>query len=322
MAAIDLDSVAFVGDRLHRPECVLATRRGDLYTSDWRGGVAQIGPEGRIDLFTGATDDLPEGLRPNGIALEPDGSFLFANLGTEHGGIWRLSRNGQVRPVIRSTDGIDLPPSNFVTRDAAKRLWATVSTRLRPRSLDYRRDARTGFIVLHDERGSRIVADGLGFANECLVDPAGQFLYVNETYARRLSRFPLRAGGALGAKEVIAEFGRGQYPDGLAFDVEGNVWIAGIISNQLLRISRRGDISVMLEDADDAHVGWVEEAYATGRLGREHMDKISSRCLRNISSIAFGGPDLRSGFLGCLLGDRIARVPMPVAGTAPVHWEY
>jgi hypothetical protein len=52
------------------------------------------------------------------------------------------------------------------------------------------------------------------------------------------------------------------------------------------------------------------------------MDKISSRCLRNISSIAFGGPDLRSGFLGCLLGDRIARVPMPVAGTAPVHWEY
>jgi sugar lactone lactonase YvrE len=319
---IDLDSVEFVGESLSRPECVLATRSGDLYTADWRGGVAHIHPDGRIDLCAGRSADLPEGPRPNGIALEPDGTFLFAHLGSEQGGIWRLTRNEQVHPVLLRADGVDLPPSNFVTRDAKGRLWATVSTRLRPRALDYRRDACTGFIVLDDGRGARIVADGLGFTNECLIDPSGRFLYVNETYGRRLSRFPLRENGDLGRKEVVAEFGRGQYPDGLAFDIEGNVWIAGVISNQLLRVSPSGEIAVLLEDADESHVSWVEDAYIAGRLGREHMDRIKSRRLRNISSIAFGGSDLRMGYLGCLLGDQVAQIRMPVSGVPAVHWNY
>jgi sugar lactone lactonase YvrE len=319
---LDLDAVEFVGSGLVRPECVLATRRGDLFTADFRGGVAHIAPSGAITLYTGATADLPEGLRPNGIALEPDGSFLFANIGSERGGIYRLTRTGQVSPVLQRVDGIDLPPSNFVTRDRLGRLWATVSTRLTPRALDYRRGAASGFVVLDDGTGARIVADGLGFTNECLVDPSGAFLYVNETYGRRLSRFPLRPNGDLGPREVVTTFGPGQFPDGLAFDVEGHVWIAGIISNQLIRVSPEGRLSVMLEDADPVHVAWVEAAYQADRLDRPHVDRIESRMLRNISSVAFGGPGLRTFYLGCLLGDSIARLDAPVAGVPPVHWTY
>jgi sugar lactone lactonase YvrE len=227
-----------------------------------------------------------------------------------------------VSPVIREVDGVALPPSNFVVRDNLGRLWATVSTRLQPRSLDYRRAASTGFVVLDDGKGPRIVADNLGFTNECLVDPGGRYLYVNETYARRLSRFALKANGDLGPKDVLVEFGRGQFPDGLAFDVEGNAWIAGIISNQLLRVTPSGQMDVILEDSDAAHVTWIEEAYNAEKLGRPHMDKIVSKRLRNISSIAFGGADLRTGYLGCLLGDSIAHLAMPAAGVPPVHWKY
>ena len=42
--------------------------------------------------------------------------------------------------------------------------------------------------------------------------------------------------------------------------------------------------------------------------------------LRNISSIAFAGADRRTAVLGCLLGDRLATVRLPVAGVAPMHW--
>lgn len=38
--SIDLASIKRVGTSLNRPECVLANARGDLYTTDWRGGVA------------------------------------------------------------------------------------------------------------------------------------------------------------------------------------------------------------------------------------------------------------------------------------------
>jgi streptogramin lyase len=225
--------------------------------------------------------------------------------------------------VLTEVDGASIPPSNFVVRDELGRLWLTVSTRVAPRSLDYRRSAKTGFIVLLDERGARIVADGLGFTNECAIDPTGRYLYVNETYARRLSRFPLRPDGELGPKEVVTEFGRGQFPDGMAFDVEGQIWIAGIISNQVMRVDpASGRVTVMLEDSDAEHVAWVETAYEANELGRPHMDRVESRMLRNISNVAFGGPDLRTAYCGCLLGDAIAAVPMSVAGVPPVHWRW
>lgn len=320
---IGLDEVSFAGSGLVRPECVLATAAGSLYVADWRGGVAHIRPDGSQTLYAGRSADIPEGPRPNGIALEPDGAFLFANLGTELGGVWRIDRTGQIRPVLTEVEGEPIPPSNFVVRDAPGRLWLTVSTRLRPRSLDYRRGAATGFIVVMDQKGARIVADGLGFTNECALDPSGSWLYVNETYARRLSRFPLDADGDLGPKEVVAEFGYGQYPDGLAFDVEGQVWVASIISNQLLRVDpRTGLVTVVLEDGDPEHIAWVEAAYEAEALGRPHMDTIRSARLRNISSIAFGGADLRTAYLGCLLGDAIASIPTPVAGSPPVHWRW
>lgn len=320
---IDLNSVSFLGDGLVRPECVLATQSGDIFAADWRGGVSHVRPDGSQSLYLGTSADLPEGPRPNGIALEPDGSFLFANLGTHVGGIWRIDRNGQIRPILTHVDGTPIPPTNFVIRDHLGRLWLTVSTRLSPRSLDYRRTAASGFIVLANNGGARVVADGLGFTNECLVDPSGKWLYVNETYRRFLSRFALRANGSLGPKQVMTEFGPGQFPDGMAFDVEGQLWIACIISNQLLRVDlRSGRVTIMLEDSDADHVAWVEGAYERGELGHPHLGTIGSCKLRNISSIAFGGVDLRTAYLGSLLGNAIASLPMPMAGLPPVHWNY
>ncbi|TCR68527.1 SMP-30/gluconolactonase/LRE family protein [Bosea sp. BK604] len=320
---LSLSDVALLGKGLSRPECVLATAKGDLFTADWRGGVAHLKPDRTQALYAGTTADLPEGLRPNGIALEPDGSFLIANLGSEIGGVWRLTRDGQVSPYLTEIDGRPIPPSNYVVRDHRGRLWLTVSTTVVPRSLDYRLDSKSGFIAVLDETGARIAADGLGFTNECQISPDRRWLYVNETYGRRLSRFPLKDDASLGPKEVVYEFGEGQFPDGLAFDAEGKVWIAGVISNQLMRIDpESGDCAIVLSESDADHVAWVEAAFGDNALGRPHMDSNPAAKLRNLSSIAFGGPELRTAYLGCLLGDHIAKVELPVAGLPPVHWHY
>ena len=44
--------------------------------------------------------------------------------------------------------------------------------------------------------------------------------------------------------------------------------------------------------------------------------------LKNISSLAFGGPDLRTAYLGCLLGDSLMSFRSPVAGQPPTHWYF
>jgi sugar lactone lactonase YvrE len=318
---LSLDELAFIGRELVRPECVLATAMGDLYTADFRGGVAHIRPDRSQALYTGLG---PDGLalKPNGIALLRDGSFLLAHLGADDGGVYRLQRNGHVEPWLLRVDGQDLPPTNFVTEDAQGRFWVTVSTRLTPRALGYRRSCDDGFIVRVDDRGAAIVADGLGYTNEVAVDPSGCWLYVNETFARRLSRYALREDGSLGPKQVVTEFGPGTFPDGLAFDEEGQVWIVSIVSNRLIRVAPDGTQTLWLEDAESQHLAWVEAAFEAGEMNRPHLDGIKSRLLRNISSIAFTGADRRTAVLGCLLGDRLATVRLPVAGVAPTHWNY
>lgn len=310
-----------LGAGLVRPECVLATRAGDLFTADWRGGVAHTHVDGRQSLYRGSGPDGLE-LKPNGIALLADGSFLVTHLGASDGGVFHLTREGTVTPWLRVVDGVDLPPTNFVLAAADGGYWVTVSTRLQPRALGYRRSCNDGFVVRVDGRGARIVADGLGYTNEVAVHPSGRWLYVNETFSRRLSRFALRPDGDLGSREVVTEFGPGTFPDGLAFDEEGCAWVVSIVSNRLIRVAPDGSPTVWLEDADPAHLAWVEAAFEAGQMDRQHLDGIRSQRLRNISSIAFTGPDRRTGVLGCLLGDRLETVRLPAPGIAPFHWDF
>ena len=322
---IDLDAIGFIGGALSRPECVLAHESGMLFAADWSGdgGVAIIAPDGMVRRLAARDASFP--LRPNGIALEPGGSFLLAHLGEETGGVFRLHPDGAVEPVLTEIDGAPLPPTNYPHLDAAGRLWVTVSTRHVPRAAAYRGDVADGFVVLADGAGfanARIVADGLGYTNECLVDPAGTRLFVNETFARRLTAFSIGADGSLSGRETIAEFGAGTFPDGLTFDAEGGVWITSIVSNRVIHVAPDGRQEILLEDVDSDHLALVEEAFGKGAMGRPHLDGVHSRRLTNISSLAFGGPGLRTGYLGCLLGDRIARFSAPVAGHPPPHWRY
>jgi sugar lactone lactonase YvrE len=317
---LTVDDLDFLGKDLVRPECVLCTRNGAVFVADGRGGVVRIAPDGSQQAFL-ATDRK---MLPNGIAVQADGTFLLADLGagSETGGIVRLARDGTTTDVLTQVDGVDLPPSNYVLADAKGRVWLTVSTRLSPRYLGYRADADDGFIVLLDDGHARIVADGLGFTNEVQTDPSGDWLYVNETFGRRLSRLRIGDDGTLGPRETVTEFGHGVYPDGLTFDCEGGVWITSVVSNRIIRVAPDGSQHVVLEDCDDDFLDEVEAAYAADTMGQAQVSTVKSRVLRNISSLAFGGDDLKTVYVGNLLGDTLATFRSPIAGLVQAHWSF
>ncbi|MBK7470767.1 MAG: SMP-30/gluconolactonase/LRE family protein [Betaproteobacteria bacterium] len=293
-----------------------------MFASDHRGGVSHIAPDGVQRIYAGATLDLAVPLLPNGIALDRDGSFLVAHLSEGEGGLFRLHRDGRLLPVLRQVDGSDLHVTNFVLLDPQDRIWLTVSTRHNPRIKSFRPGVDDGYIVLIDRQGARIVADGLGFANECRIDPSGKWLYINETYSRRLTRFRLAADGALSERETIIEFGPGDFPDGLAFDVEGGLWVTCIVSNRLIRIAADGTPATLIEDSNAEHIRELEIAFQAGTLDRALLDRKAWTTLGHISSIAFAGPRLDMAYLGVLLSDSLPRIPMPVRGVPPVHWEW
>ena len=298
------------GRDLHRPECVHCTAQGDVFVSDWRGGVTRIRSDGSQQLFKG-----DRAVKTNGFAILPDRSFLLAHLGDDDGGVFRLASDGALSVFLD-----DLPPTNFVHAHGDT-VYVTVSTRLVPRTLARKPGYADGFIVCVDRRGTRVVAEGLGYTNECKVDPTRKWLYVNETFGKRLSRFALRPDGDLGARETVAEFGAGTFPDGLDFDAEGGVWITSVFSNRLIRIAPGGEQRVLLEDNDSRFVARIEEQFARGELVQDVHPEVPAKLIRNLSSSAFGGEDLRTLYLGCLQDSRIYRMPSPVAGARPPHWD-
>ena len=318
---IPLTAIGHLGAGLDRPECVLAHASGHLFAADWsgNGGVAVIAPDGTVRRITAR--DVAAPLRPNGIALEAGGTFLVAHLGDDSGGVLRLHPDGRTEPVLMELDGTPLPPTNFPLLDAAGRLWVTVSTRRLPRHDAARPDVADGFIVLVPPDGpGRIVADGLGYTNECILSADGRHLYVNETFGKRLSRYPVTGPATLGPRETVTVFDDGTFPDGLAPDVDGNLWITSIVSNRVIRVGPDGVAETMLEDVDPAAMAITEEMYERGALTSDRLGILHGSLLKNVSSLAFGGADLRTGYLGCLKGDRIATLAMPAAGVAPIHW--
>ena len=307
------------GTGLSRPECVVATASGDVFVPEWPGGVTVVRADGGTRTWRAASPTLD--LRPNGIALAADGSFLIANLGDD-GGVWRLDRAGLLTPVVKEVDGVPLPPANFVTIDEQDRVWISVSTRLCPRQQAWRDDVGDGFVVVLDERGARIVADGLHYTNEVRPDPGGNWLYVVETFGRRVRRFPIGARAELGTAETVFSVpGEGFFPDGFAFDEEGGLWVTSLVSNRLVRF-HDDRLETVLEDVNADFVERVEQAFASRTMTAEHLGRIPRTLLQQLTSLAFGGPDRRTVYLGTLHGSCLYRFRADVSGALQPHWTY
>ncbi len=298
---------------LQRPECVLTHSSGNLFVSDRRGGVLKIRPDGSQTLIGNS------GLLPNGIAMQRDGGFLVANLG-ERGGVWRIGPDGAASAWLTEIDGRPVHRVNFVVNDAHGRVWACVSAT--DGGDQYPLHGATGYIVLRDAAGTRVVANGLHYTNECRISADGRFMYVNETFGRRLSRFQISTNGELTGRETVATFGDGDFPDGLALDAEGGAWVVCVGSNRVYRIAPDGKKLTVIDDAEPATAKLLEAAFVAGTLNRPQLSAARGRRLRNVTSLAFGGTDLRTVYMGCLAGDSLATFRSPVPGMRPAHWDW
>lgn len=325
---VDPASVGRVGRDLQRPEGILAERDGTLWTADARGGVMRISRDGSQQLivqtadphFDRSAESLLTGTLPNGIAFAANGDILIANFGTDR--LERMTRAGETTVLLDKLDGQPLGKVNFPLRDRRNRLWFTVSTKVNPWSDAISSTLADGYIVLIDDKGPRIVADGLRFTNEIRFDADEEWLYVAETTAKRVSRFRVGADGSLGPRETYGpeDLGAGVI-DGITFDAYGNLWATMIFADRLLAITPDGEALELLNDGDPQATARFEKAFATGRPVPFDVTMACGGPLCTwLASVTFGGPDLRTVYLGGLKTTSLPFFTSPVAGLPMVHW--
>ncbi|NTI78519.1 SMP-30/gluconolactonase/LRE family protein [Rhizobium rhizogenes] len=327
---LDRASIRYIGEGLERPECILAEPDGTLWSADGRGGVVRIDADGSQTLLLQSTVARNEkssfedryvntvGSLPNGLAFDADGNFLIANFGTDS--LELMTRDGHTRTLIDNIDGNPIGKANFVTRDSAGRLWLTVTTRMVPWTRHVETMSHDGYIAVIDERGIRIVADGLCGTNELRFDPSEEYLYVAETTKRRISRFRVLAGGELGPRETHGPDNVGGFCDGIAFDAYGNLWSTLIMADRLIAVTPEGELLIILDDGRPEATAALDKAWHKGRVTPDLMAAATGTIAPWMASLTFGGPDLQTVYLGSLRGNRIPYFRSPVPGLALIYW--
>lgn len=323
---VERSSIKTLGQDLQRPECILCEPDGTVWTADARG-VMKIDPSGQQTLIrqTGSADLSLDarslvlgGSLPNGIAFNQDGDILIANFGTD--AIEVMSRDGESRTLFREVDGRPLGKVNFVLTDSRDRIWFTVTTREVPWTKSINAKTADGYIGLIDESGIRIVADGFVGTNEIRLDAREEWIYVAETNARRISRLRVRTDGSLSDREVYGPSDLGGFPDGFAIDSFGNLWIALVLTERLIALTPDGEVLTLLDDGKPEALAEYEKHYQAGTTTPELMASCKGELAPMMASIAFGGPDLQTVYLGSLAGTTLPCFRSPVAGLALRHW--
>jgi gluconolactonase len=211
---------------------------------------------------------------------------------------------------------------NFVLRDSHDRLWVTVSTRVKNWMHALRTDLRDGYLARYEDGAFRIVADGFGFTNEIRFDADEQWLYVVETTGGCITRLRVRENGDLADREVFGpgNLGKGAWPDGIAFDSLGNLWGTMVYSDKLFVLTPQGDLRVLLDEGDPEKVEALERQFFANQVTAEALFATGQGVAPWMASITFGGPDLRTAYIGSLKGTRIPYFQAPAPGLPMVHW--
>ena len=137
-----------------------------------------------------------------------------------------------------------------------------------------------------------------------------------------ITRLRLDGKGTLSNREVFgpANLGKGAWPDGIAFDVCGNLWGTMVYSDKLFVLTPEGDLRILLDEGDPGKVDALERQFFNNHVTEDVLFSTGRGVAPWMASVTFGGPDLRTAYIGSLRGKRIPYFEAPAPGLPMVHW--
>ena len=192
-------------------------RAGNLYFVDWeRSAVIRRTSVGELSEWVNT------GGIPAGLAFDREGNLYIADEGDDIHGILRVTPEREITTLVDAYEGVPLNGANDLVFAADGTLYFSDPWRS---SLA---NPIGGFYRLFRGPDGRLerIDSGLAFPNGVAIDAAGTAVYLAETQHRRILRYAIGADGAMGPREHWADLSGEPGPDGMAFDAQGNLYVA------------------------------------------------------------------------------------------------
>jgi gluconolactonase len=256
-----------LGDpQLDHPEGIAVDADGAVWCGGERGQIFRIDPDGATLEEVGSTGGFALGM-----AFDRAGDLFVCDL--KHAAVFRVEpKTGSVERFADGAPDRAFRIPNHPAFDAEGRLYVSDSHAFgKPGPGIFRVDAEGTGELWYDR--------DVTFANGLAVAPDGSALYVAETFASKVFRIPIRDDGSAGGREEVAST-PGSLPDGLAFDVDGNLYVGCYEPSQVLRIDPTGEVEVLWHDvtahtlAHPTNVAFRGSTMFTANLGRWHVTRI------------------------------------------------
>lgn len=224
---------------LNFPEGPAFDGKSSIYLSNCYGGWITKYSNGIVDTFISKIDDSLLIQKTNGLAYGKDGNLYVCEYG--NGKILRINKDSQIEVYAGGFKGEKFNRPNDLIFDIEGNLYFTD-----PKSYD--KNILDGRIFFVDAQTKEVLIldDSLAFPNGINISPIDGKLYVCESAKQKIVRYTITKENKLVDKQDFVEIPGGD-PDGIEFDVNGNLYVAHFGGKAVYVFSPEGNLLQKIE---------------------------------------------------------------------------
>ena len=226
-------------DGLNFPEGPAWDGKGSIYVSSCYGGYITKISKDSAHTFLSASDNPFTLKQTNGLTFDKLGNLYACDYGI--GAILKITQDGKTEIFASGYNKLNIHTGRFnrpndLAFDPDGNLYFTD-----PNSYD--KNIPDGVVYRIDSKTNEVTpaADSIAFSNGIAFSADGKFAYVCESAKHQILKFNVDADGSFSGRKVFAVLPDGD-PDGIAFDVKGNLYVANFGSGRIYILNPTGEV--------------------------------------------------------------------------------
>ena len=265
---ISIDQFETYADGLDHSEDIAFDREGILWAGGELGQIYRIPEKGRVEEVANI------GGFCLGLAFSSTDELFVCN--PKLGCVMRVQKSGNARLFADSVAGRKLKLPNYGVFDSSGNLYVSDSG-------DWSKSS--GFICAIRSAGLWGGVSGrtpTSFPNGLALSADERFLFIAQSHTDDVLQVEIRNDGTAGDREVYVR-GIERVPDGLAFDIAGNLYVSCYASDNIYRVAPDRTVTLLAYDRDGttlarptniAFGGPGNEYLYIANLGRWHINRV------------------------------------------------